>query len=416
METTVRPETSNIDKSLYNEPGFPELIEATRILRVFREFEKHYPEKYFRQVDSVAENLYKEPWRFEFFEAVRLLYLIQKFDPHPLNPETASLIRYKTNLTLNFPASEIQALKKVEKDGDEIASKELTELTVNFMGLTGPLGVLPRHYTDYLLVHKARYKDTTAHQFFDLFSHRAISLFVKAWEKYRFYIGYERNQTRNTMRYLLDLIGMGTTGLQERLAYGNEFRRIFNVPKPYSVTSIAKWVVDYFMQQSIADEMMVFYSGLIGQKPHSAVALEAILKDYFKVKVEVLQFQGCWLRLDSDQYSRLGKRGIFNKLGETVVIGKCVLNLNTKFRVRIGPLNWNTFVAFLPMSGTLTGLKRFITWYKQLEHSFDVQLVLQKDEVKACCLGDGESARLGWSTWLGSQRFLKDADDTVLTC
>ncbi len=313
METTVRPETSNIDKSLYNEPGFSELIEATRILRVFREFEKYHPEKYFRQVDSVVENLHKEPWRFEFFEAVRLLYLIQKFDQQPLDQVTTSFIKYKTNLTLNFPASEIQVLKKIENDnGGETAPKELTELTVNFMGLIGPLGVLPRHYTDFLLVHKARYKDTTAHQFFDLFNHRAISLFIKAWEKYRFYIGYERNQTRNTMRYLLDLVGMGTTGLQERLI-NNE--------------------------SGIMDEMLVYYSGLNAQRPHSAVALTTILQDYFKIKVEILQFQGRWLRLESDQYTRLGRKGVFNKLGDSTVIGKLVWNQQTKFRICIGPMN-----------------------------------------------------------------------------
>lgn len=390
METTVRPETSNIDKSLYNEPGFPELIEATRILRVFREFEKHHPEKYFRQVDSVVENLHKEPWRFEFFEAVRLLYLIQKFDQQPLDPITTSFIKYKTNLTLNFPASEIQVLKKIENDnGGETAPKELTELTVNFMGLIGPLGVLPRHYTDFLLVHKARYKDTTAHQFFDLFNHRAISLFVKAWEKYRFYIGYERNQTRNTMRYLLDLVGMGTTGLQERLI-NNE--------------------------SGIMDEMLVYYSGLNAQRPHSAVALTTILQDYFKIKVEILQFQGRWLRLESDQYTRLGSKGVFNKLGDSTVIGKLVWNQQTKFRICIGPMNKQLFDSFLPVGNAFIALKEFVNWYKSLEQDFDIQLVLRKEEVSGCCLGDTGSTRLGWSTWLGSQRFLKDADNTVLTC
>ncbi len=339
-----------------------------------------------RIITSVVEKLHEEPWHFEFFEAVRILRLIHKFDQQGVNT-LSRFVTYRTHLSLNFPASEIQDLKDVAQDSAEIPAKPPT-MTVNFMGLTGPSGVLPRHYTEFLLDRRLHHKDETAHRFFDLFNHRAITLFVEAWEKYRFYIGYERGQSQNTMRYLLDLVGMGTTGLQGRLQQAD---------------------------QGIKDEMLAYYSGLHAQRPHSAVALAAILQDYYKVNVDVLQFQGRWLRLEPDQYTRIEKKGMYNKLGESAVIGEFVWDHQAKFRVRVGSLSKNTFDAFLPIGSAFIALKNYVDWYKALGQNYDVQLVLRKEEVPGCRLGDKGSTRLGWSTWLKHQPFVHDVDDTILT-
>ena len=91
-------------------------------------------------------------------------------------------------------------------------------MTVAFMGLTGPLGVLPRHYTD-LLLERGRRKDWTLRDFLDIFNHRLISLFYRAWEKYRLPIVYEaaawRHQENDCgSQYLFDLMGLGTSGLR----------------------------------------------------------------------------------------------------------------------------------------------------------------------------------------------------------
>lgn len=361
-----------------------------------------------RNYTSVADSLRNEPWRFEFFEAVRLLHLMHKVDGLRANTTDSipdRIVTFKTHLSLNFPASEIQDLKDINRDVVEIPAKSST-MTVNFMGLTGPSGVLPRHYTEFLLDRRIRYKDDAAHQFFDLFNHRAISLFVAAWEKYRFYIGYEQGQSQNTLRYLLDLVGMGTAGLQGRLKQAEQGIK--------DEILLAPWVTGPVCWQGIEDKMLAYYSGLHAQRPHSAVALAAILQDYFKVEVDILQFQGCWLRLEPDQYSRIGKQGAYHKLGESVVIGRFVWDHQAKFRVRIGPLDKETFDDFLPIGNAFMALKKFVDWYKPLGQHFDMQLVLRKKEIPRCRLGDTGSARLGWSTWLSSQSFTHDVEDTIL--
>ena len=55
---------------------------------------------------------------------------------------------------------------------------------VNFMGLTGPDGVLPLYYTVRGGTRPGRRHGVR--DFLDIFNHRIISLFYQAWEKYRF--------------------------------------------------------------------------------------------------------------------------------------------------------------------------------------------------------------------------------------
>src|SRR4029077_1035792 len=98
-------------------------------------------------------------------------------------------------------------------------------MTVAFMGLTGPSGMLPRHYTELLIRLEKEEKGPercALRDWFDLFNHRIISLFYRAWEKYRFYIPYERKEYSlgepdAFTRALLSLIGLGTPRLRDRL-------------------------------------------------------------------------------------------------------------------------------------------------------------------------------------------------------
>ena len=133
------------------------------------------------------------------------------------------------------------------------------------------------------------------------------------------------------------------------------------------------------------------------------------------MKVDILQFQGQWLRLEPDQYTRIGKKGANHKLGETAVIGEYIWDHQAKFRVRMGPLGRDRFDAFLPVGNAFIALKNYVNWFIAPGQNFDVQLVLRKEEVPGCCLGAEGSTRLGWSTWLRNKPFAEDADDTILT-
>src|SRR5262249_12446260 len=132
-----------------------------------------------RRTDPPLEReLFEEPYRFDFFQAVRLLGRLQPdrarvgHGGHP----GREVARFRARQSLAFPPSSVHELER-PKDPDGPP-----EMTVAFLGLTGPSGVLPRVYTE-LLMERRRAGDRTPTAFFDVFNHRAISLFYRAWEK-----------------------------------------------------------------------------------------------------------------------------------------------------------------------------------------------------------------------------------------
>ena len=330
-------------------------------------------------IKNLNQVLLDEPYRFEFFQAVRLL---EKVFPErrPVGREALpheEIVRFRSRMGLSFPASQIQELK----DGfDEYTEREKLEMFVNFMGMVGVSGVMPVHYTE-LIMERVRYRDTAMWMFMDIFTHRAVSLFFRAWEKYRFPVSYERGQDDFTA-YLFDFAGLGTEGLRGRM--------------------------------DLPDESLLTYSGLIAQKPHSAAALGNILSDYFQVKAKILQFFGQWLDLDSASITKLGQAN--SGLGTTALIGSRVWEQQSKFRIVLGALNFNEFQAFLPSGSAYKPLKSIVRLMHGTEFDFDVQLILQAKQVPSTILTTRAKRRpmLGWTSYLKTKPFSKDDDQVVL--
>jgi type VI secretion system protein ImpH len=259
-------------------------------------------------------------------------------------------------------------------------------MTVAFMGLTGPKGALPAYYTDTVLDQEMSGSQALK-DFLDLFNHRLISLFYRAWEKHHFIAGYERALRRQTedefTGHLLALIGMGTGGLRKRL--------------------------------QIADQGLLRYAGLIAQRPHSASALAGMLRDYFGTPVEVDQFRGRWHSLEERELSYLEPEGIHNQLGVGAVAGDAVWNQQAMFRVRFGPLPFHRFREFLPDGNAFRKAVDLIRYFADRALEFEIQLVLLAEEVPWLQLSGEtpDSPRLGWSGWLKTEEFPHDAADPV---
>ncbi|HSW49613.1 MAG TPA: type VI secretion system baseplate subunit TssG [Bryobacteraceae bacterium] len=327
---------------------------------------------------DIPARLGEAPYSFEFFQAVRLLTRLAS-GRQPVgrfHAPSTEVVRFSPHATLTFPASEIQSLIWPE-DGPPVMS-------VNFMGLTGPTGVLPLYYTE-LVMERLRARDTTLASFLDIFNHRAISLFHEAWEKYRFPVALERGEACSFTGLLLSLTGLGTPGLAGR--------------------------------QAVRDDSLVFYAGLLGPQPRSAAGLELLLADYFDVPVEVEQFVGVWRSLDRETQTRFEDAGdLSEQLGGGAVIGDEVWDLQSGVRLKLGPLPLDRYLDFLP-SGTAYGpLKSITRFYAGDELDFEVQLILERKQVPACVLGaEGrEAPRLGWATWVKSAPIGRDPADTIL--
>ncbi len=332
-----------------------------------------------RAPSDVEARLRQEPYTTAFFQAVRLLERL--FPGHKpvgrfVNP-SEEIVHFGAHPSLAFPASEIQSL--------EWSVNKPHHMTVNFLGLMGPVGALPQWYTG-LIADRLRAGDKTLRDFLDIFNHRFISLFYQAWEKYRFAIAYERGELDRFSHLLLDLIGMGTEGLQDR--------------------------------QAVPDEAFLFFAGILGQRPHSAKALELILKEYFQVPVEVQQLLGGWFRLDPATECRLGDRETpSEQLGEGAVAGNEVWDQGARARIKLGPLSLSQYLDFLPNGSAFPALRGLTRFFSNDEIDFEVQLVLERAEVPACELGSAgdESPQLGWVSWVRSGPIGRDPEDAILT-
>ncbi len=357
-----------------------------------------------RKSASVSQQLTEEPYRFDFFQAVRLLERIaqekSESDPayrrYPVgkdHPPHQEIVHFRALVSQSFPPAEIASLTDPRYDEPSDPHGEVREMVVSFMGMTGPAGVLPRHYTQ-LVIDRTRKKDFALRNFWDLFNHRAISLFYRAWEKYRLPVAYERaardsedHEEDLATRCLYSLIGLGTPGLRGRL--------------------------------ELDDQALLYYAGHFAHFPRSAVSLELMIEDYFELPAKVLQFQGQWLYLSEEDQSRMPTadepQGQNMQLGVNVVVGERVWSIESKFRIRLGPLTYRQFQRLTPRGDTLVPLSQMIRTYAGPELDFDVQPVLLADEVPACQLGgdDSDPSCLGWNTWLSSQPLADDVDEAV---
>jgi type VI secretion system protein ImpH len=351
------------------------------------------------RVDALAA----APFQFDFFQAVRLLMRIARrgdasransADAQPLRPvghdysPHTEIVRFRTLPSHTFPQAEITAFAPPPADADP-AEPPPAEMTIAFLGLTGPAGVLPHHYTQ-TVIDRLRLKDRTLLDFLDLFNHRIISLFYRAWEKHRVPPLLERSHAEGVedlfTRSLYSLVGLGAPALRNRL--------------------------------EARDEHFLYYSGLFAHAPRNPLSLERMLAEWFGLPVGVLQFQGQWLRLETSEQTAMPTaprpRGLNAQLGATAIAGERVWSIESKFRVRLGPLGYDAFQQLLPGSRMLTQLGQVVRTYAGPELDFDAQVVLRRDEVPACELAPaGLGARLGWNTWATSRTPDRDADDAV---
>ncbi|HEY7636884.1 MAG TPA: type VI secretion system baseplate subunit TssG [Gemmatimonadales bacterium] len=325
----------------------------------------------------LEEKLWENPTSFEFFQAVRVLErLLPERQPVGVFADpSAEVVRFSVNPDTAFPASEIQAL--------EPGNGAPPRLTVNFMGLTGPEGVLPYDYS-LLITERLRHRDRTLRDFFDLFHHRIISLFYRAWEKYRFAVSHERNRHDRLTLHLKDLLGLGVPALQQRL--------------------------------TVRDEALLFYTGLFGPQQRSAAALQQLLADYFGVPCEVEQFVGGWYPLSETTQCTLGDEGdASEQLGWGAVAGQEVWDPQARVRLRLGPLTRSQYDQFLPTGEAYEPLRTLTRFFCGEQFDFEVQLILARDDVPPCTLGaDAPGIPLAWCTWMRTREFSRDPDDTIL--
>jgi type VI secretion system protein ImpH len=325
---------------------------------------------------SALEALAQTPRRFGFDAAVRVLTLARRTE------DPAEVARFRSPPGLTYPPADVLEFHGTEKP----------DVTVGMIGLTGPSGVLPRHYTD-SVVQALRGRSASLHAFLDTLSHRFVAFFARAGAKYRPARAAEAAATRTPpaddpiAKVLLALTGHGTAHLTDRMLIGTE--------------------------------PLLHYAGLFAMRPRSAERLGAMISDWLGMRVEVVEFAGAWLTLPPDQRTRIGVYGQFSQLSNNAAAGLRAWDPQARIVLRIGPLDRAGFERLLPDRLALQRLVSLVRAYVGFEIGFAINPVLAAGAVPPLRLDASADPkpRLGWNTWLepvaGGQRRLTDAAESA---
>jgi type VI secretion system protein ImpH len=305
----------------------------------------------------LLHDLETEPWRFDYFAVLR--YFERLHEDQPRIGNSAALreefVLLGQDPFMEFPASN---LARVEKGGD----KPL-KIFVKYMGMLGPQGALPLATTEEAY-HYVLANDDAFPRFLDVFNHRFIQLFFRAWSNSRPIAQHDRPKQDRFWAYVGSAIGIGS----------EPYRHLDSVP----------------------DAAKMRFAGLLGAQAKSASRLASAICGLFGVRAEVDEFVGTRLMLDAAECTMLGKG--HNALGKDVMLGRSVYSVQDKIRIRIYTRTLAEYVRFLPSGDLCEPLADFVYFYNGAQLDWDAELAIPTGAVEPLRLG--QFGQLGWTSWM----------------
>ena len=335
------------------------------------------PEK-LAAMNAIFDQVARAPHAFDFYQVMRRLESL--YCDRPERPRFGAGARPADEpIRLGQDPSLIFAPRSL---GGLTAGKNGAppRLSLNFFGLLGPNGPMPLHITEYANERQRHADDPTMSRFFDLFHHRLMLLFYRAWSTAQPTVGQDHPSTNRFLLYIGALQGLGLMSTRNR--------------------------------DDFPDSAKLFYTGRLSGQTRNADGLAAMVSDFFRVPARVEQFMGSWLLIPNPHQWRLGTGGTRGgALGGSTIAGQRAWSRQQKFRVTLGPLNRAQFTRMLPGQISLKKLTSLVRNYAGDEHAWDVRLILDEQTEEPCRLG---RSLLGWTSWLGKQPKRGKREDLIL--
>ena len=306
--------------------------------------------------------LERAPYRFDFFDVLRRLECIYPTSvrlgraPRPIDEP----IRLAQEPSLEFAPSALAGFTP------SVGGRP-PRLSVYFLGLLGPNGPLPMHLTDYARDRSRNAGDLALVRFFDIFHHRILALFYRAWADAQPTVSLDRPTEDRFATYVGSLLGLGMQSIRNR----DEF----------------------------PDRAKLFFAGRFAAQPRNCEGLTAVVGAFFGLPVKVEEFVGEWLTLPENARWRLGRSFRAGVLGQSTVAGARTWQRQSKFRIVFGPLQEDDFHSLLPGGARLRRLVALVRNYVGDSLNWDVRLHLEHLVTRPFRLG--QSSRLAWTSWLG---------------
>lgn len=320
------------------------------------------------------QELQESPFDFDFHQALRRLECWLRDKPRfgQSLRITDEPIRLGQDPSMAFAPAAISSFK-LPQDGAP------GRLAVAFFGMFGPHGPLPLHLTEYARDRWRNTQDRTFASFVDIFHHRMLLFFHRAWAMAQPTVSQDRPETSRFPIYIGSTFGLALKASRER--------------------------------DLIPDRAKLHYAGRLASPTRNAEGLRAVLVDYFGVAVQVEEFVGEWIELPDSGRWRLGYSRDVSTVG-AAVLGASVWQCTHKFRLVLGPLSRQEFQRFLPGAKSLDRLSALVRTYVGDELKWDVRLTLAPDASDQLELG--REGWMGWNSRLGRPRQGQRSEDLIV--
>ena len=373
-ETGTSPTTLGLIQRIAQSPFGPLFFEVLGEMASARDAEGNKPllQRPKRSWQEVLSLLTEEAKSIDLFAAMRLIECIRTDLPRlgTSKRKNEDPVKFGQHVSLSYATSTIYEF--VPANGN--TPPQLLQLA---FGLFGPNGPMPNHLTEYVYEREHHHADHTFARFADIFNHRALTLFYRAWANSQPVVGLDRSGQDAFGNYVATICGLGMPALRNR--------------------------------DNVEDTAKFAHAGLFSRQVRNAEGLQALLENYFNVDVQLLSWVGYWMSVPKTQQSRLGQQNGFSLLGISAIAGERVWDVQTAFRIVVGPLTHKRYLDFLPNGESQIKLRSLVKLYAGEEYQFDIQLILQNNEVPLSWLGN--DVKLGWTSWLGVRLETSDAYD-----
>ena len=365
---------------------------------------------------SVTADILSRPQAFDFFHALRSVE--NEFRSHPQIGRSRTLreegaVRFGQFLSLSFATAAMEQAQGRHPEPNKLA--------IRFTGLTGPHGPLPLRMTEFIRnrlygIYDMDLRGTKADAanpfgsavprdgalagFLDIFHHRSISLFYRAWAVAQKTVDFDRVCQPPA----------------EPSPTGGATAGSGRADEP----CFSRWIASLFGcgesvfegSDAISTWRKLPFAGFLSSPQRHASGLAAVLTSFFCAPAGVEELAGHWLEIPPEQCCRLGENRATGQLGTNCLVGSKVWDRQLKFSVRLGPLSFARFQTFLPGSQGHRELHDWIAFYTRREFFWEAAIVLKKEDVPAIQLG--AAGRLGHTAWLTSAPRMDDAGDYKL--
>jgi len=305
-----------------------------------------------------GQHIGQAPWKLSFLGLLRQL-AARRPDFPPVGRASRPReehFRIGQLPSLAFAPREIAGLQQTE---------EKLKIELFGLGMLGPNGALPLHFTEIVRERSEAHRDRTTADFLDLFHHRALTQFYQAWAHAQSAAGLDRRDDEVFSRYIGWLSGSEAGEI------------VGPLPAHARLAASAHHV----------------------REARSPDGIAATLAHFFGVPVRVDEFVMHWIAIDPAEHARLGLPGAPSVMGQGAILGEMVPDRQHKFRLVIGPLSLQQYLNFTPNGRDLPVLNEWVRSFVGHEFVWDVELQVIPDSAPPAVLGSPE--RLGWSTWLG---------------